>query len=107
MFVRTLTCAVHGVDAVPITVEVNAGGTVAAGSQYYFLVGLPDNAVREGQQRIESALKNTGYKMPRMKFVINLAPANIRKEGSAFDLPIAMGILAGPCRSMPLICMNT
>lgn len=95
MFVRTLTCAVHGVDAVPITVEVNAGGTVAAGSQYYFLVGLPDNAVREGQQRIESALKNTGYKMPRMKFVINLAPANIRKEGSAFDLPIAMGILAG------------
>ncbi|HNR07630.1 MAG TPA: YifB family Mg chelatase-like AAA ATPase [Saprospiraceae bacterium] len=95
MFVRTLTCAVHGVDAFPITVEVNAGGTVAAGSQYYFLVGLPDNAVREGQQRIESALKNTGYKMPRMKFVINLAPANIRKEGSAFDLPIAMGILAG------------
>ena len=68
---------------------------MAAGKQYYFLVGLPDNAVKEGQQRIESALKNMGYNMPRMKIVVNLAPADIRKEGSAYDLPIAMGILAG------------
>lgn len=95
MLVKTHTSAVHGVDALPITVEVNAGGTVAAGKQYYFLVGLPDVAVKEGQQRIESALKNRGYAMPRMKIVVNLAPADIRKEGSAYDLPIAMGILAG------------
>ncbi|MDZ4710403.1 MAG: YifB family Mg chelatase-like AAA ATPase [Saprospiraceae bacterium] len=95
MLVKTHTSAVHGVDALPITVEVNAGGVVAAGKQYYFLVGLPDNAVKEGQQRIESALKNRGYAMPRMKIVVNLAPADIRKEGSAYDLPIAMGILAG------------
>lgn len=95
MLVKAHASAVHGVDAFPITVEVNAGGIVAAGKQYYFLVGLPDNAVKEGQQRIESALKNMGYNMPRMKIVVNLAPADIRKEGSAYDLPIAMGILAG------------
>ena len=94
MLVKTHTAAVHGVDAVPITVEVNAGGIVAAGKQYYFLVGLPDNAVKEGQHRIESALKNMGYSMPRMKIVVNLAPADLRKEGSAYDLPIAMCILA-------------
>ncbi len=95
MLVKTHTAAVHGVDALPIIVEVNAGGKVAAGKQYYFLVGLPDNAVKEGQQRVESALKNMGYDMPRMKIVVNLAPADIRKEGSAYDLPIAMCILAG------------
>jgi len=95
MLVKAHASAVHGVDAFSITVEVNAGGIVAAGKQYYFLVGLPDNAVKEGQQRIESALKNMGYNMPRMKIVVNLAPADIRKEGSAYDLPIAMGILAG------------
>ena len=67
MLVKAHASAVHGVDAFPITVEVNAGGIVAAGKQYYFLVGLPDNAVKEGQQRIESALKNMGYNMPRMK----------------------------------------
>ena len=95
MLVKTHAAAVHGVDALPIIVEVNAGGTVpAAAKQFYFLVGLPDNAVKESQHRIESALKNMGYEMPRMKIVVNLAPADIRKEGSAYDLPIAMGILA-------------
>ena len=57
------------------------------------MVGLPDKAVSEGFQRIEAAVKNVGYKMPRMKLVINLAPADIRKEGSAYDLPISLGIL--------------
>lgn len=96
MLVKTHAGAVHGVDAVPITIEVNAGGTVQAGAgQFYYLVGLPDNAVKEGQHRIESALKNMGYKFPRMKIVVNLAPADLRKEGSAYDLPIAIGILAG------------
>ncbi|MFK8104696.1 MAG: YifB family Mg chelatase-like AAA ATPase [Saprospiraceae bacterium] len=94
MLVKTYASAVQGVDAQTITVEVNAGGTVAAGKQFYFLVGLPDNAVKEGFQRIEAAIKNVGYRVPRMKVVVNLAPADIRKEGSAYDLPIAMGLLA-------------
>lgn len=94
MLVKTYASAVHGVEARTITVEVNAGGTVAAGKQLYFLVGLPDNAVKEGYSRIEAAVKNIGYKMPRLKLIINLAPADIRKEGSSYDLPIALGILA-------------
>ncbi len=94
MLVKTFASAVHGVDARTITVEVNTGGNVTIGKQFYFLVGLPDNAVKEGFQRIEAALKNNGFKMLRVKTVVNLAPADIRKEGSAYDLPIAMGYLA-------------
>ncbi|WP_347157831.1 YifB family Mg chelatase-like AAA ATPase [Pontibacter chitinilyticus] len=89
MLIKTFGSAVQGVNAYTITIEVN----VSAGTKY-FLVGLPDNAVKEGEQRIESALKEYGYKMPRQKVVINMAPADIRKEGSAYDLTIAMGILA-------------
>lgn len=94
MLVKTFASAVHGVDARTITVEVNAGGTVAAGKNFYDLVGLPDNAVKEGFQRIEAAINNVGYRMMRVKTVVNLAPADIRKEGSAYDLPIAVGVLA-------------
>lgn len=94
MLVKTYASAVIGVDAKTITVEVNAGGNIAAGKQFYFLVGLPDSVVREGFQRIEAAIKNIGYKVPRMKLVVNLAPADIKKEGSAYDLPIAIGLLA-------------
>ncbi len=94
MLVKTYASAVHGVDAQTIAVEVNAGGTVHVGKgNFYFLVGLPDVAVREGFQRIEAAIKNIGYKMMRVKMVVNLAPADIRKEGSAYDLPIALGVL--------------
>ncbi|GAB2552392.1 YifB family Mg chelatase-like AAA ATPase [Rufibacter soli] len=89
MLVKTFGSAVQGVNAYTITIEVN----VSAGTKYY-MVGLPDNAVKESEQRIESALKHNGYKMPRLKVVINMAPANVRKEGSAYDLPIAIGILA-------------
>lgn len=89
MLVKTFGSAVYGVDAVTITVEVN----IASGTNY-FIVGLPDNAVKESQFRIESALQNNGFKMPRMKIVVNMAPADIRKEGSAYDLTIAVGILA-------------
>lgn len=88
MVTKTFGSAVSGVDAILITVEVNVGqGT------HFYMVGLPDNAVKESQQRVESALKYFGFRMPRQKVVINLAPADIRKEGSAYDLPIAMGIL--------------
>lgn len=94
MLVKTYAAAVQGVEAQKIVVEVNAGGTVAAGKQMFFLVGLPDKAVSEGFQRMEAAIKNIGYKMPRLKLVVNLAPADIRKEGSSYDLPIALSIMA-------------
>ncbi|NNF22539.1 MAG: magnesium chelatase, partial [Saprospiraceae bacterium] len=94
MLVKTYAAAVQGVESRKITIEVNAGGTVPAGKQMVFIVGLPDNAVKEGFPRVEAAAKNVGYKVPRIKLVINLAPADIRKEGSAYDLPIALGILA-------------
>jgi magnesium chelatase family protein len=89
MLVKTFGSAVYGVEAVTITVEVN----VTEGL-HTFIVGLADSAVRESIQRIESAIKSNGYFMPRTKIVINLAPAGIRKYGAAFDLPIALGILA-------------
>jgi len=88
MLVKTFGSAVQGVDAITITVEVN----VDKGINFY-LVGLPDSAVKESQQRIDAALKNNGFKIPGKKVVINMAPADIKKEGSAYDLTIAMGIL--------------
>ncbi|EON75582.1 Mg(2+) chelatase family protein [Lunatimonas lonarensis] len=88
MVAKTFGSAVSGVDAKLITIEVNVG----QGTSFY-MVGLPDSAVKESQQRVESALKFFGYRMPRQKVVVNLAPADIRKEGSSYDLPIAMGIL--------------
>ncbi len=88
MLVRTYSCALMGVVAIPITIEVNIDIGIN-----FFLVGLPDSAVKESQQRIDSALKNYGYKIPGKKVVINMAPADIRKEGSAYDLTIAIGIL--------------
>ena len=94
MLVKTFASAVQGIDALPIIVEVNTGGTVAASQSFYNLVGLPDKAVQEGFQRIEAAFSNTGYKMMRVKTVVNMAPADIRKAGSSYDLPIAIGILA-------------
>ncbi|MCB9273112.1 MAG: YifB family Mg chelatase-like AAA ATPase [Lewinellaceae bacterium] len=93
MLINTFAGAVHGVDARTIAVEVNTGGAVTQGN-FYHLVGLPDNAVREGFQRIEAAIQNIGLRLMRVKTVVNLAPADIRKEGSAYDLPIAMACLA-------------
>ena len=89
MLVKTYGSAVSGIDATTITIESN----VDQGINFY-LVGLPDSAVKESQQRIEAALKNVGYKIPGKKVVINMAPADIRKEGSSYDLPLAMGILS-------------
>lgn len=94
MLLKTFAAAVYGVDARLITVEVSAGGSVAMDKVSYSLVGLPDIAVKEGYLRIISAVKNLGLKLPRVRVVINLAPADIRKEGSAFDLTIAIGVLA-------------
>ena len=88
MFAKTFGSAVYGIDATNITIEVN----ILDGTKM-FIVGLPDNAVKESQHRVGSALKEIGYWMPRRKVVVNLAPADIRKEGSAYDLPIALSIL--------------
>jgi magnesium chelatase family protein len=89
MLVKTYGSAVSGIHATTVTVEVNIGQGIN-----FHLVGLPDNAVKESQQRIDAALKNNGYKIPGKKITINMAPADIRKEGSAYDLTIAAGILA-------------
>jgi len=89
MLVKTYGSALVGVNALTITIEVN----VSQGINFH-LVGLPDNAVKESQQRVDSALRQFGYKIPGKKVVINMAPADIRKEGSAYDLTIAIGILA-------------
>lgn len=90
MLVKTFGSAVYGIEATTITVEVNISG----GKPAYFIVGLPDNAVRESLQRVESALITNNFRMPRQKIVVNMAPADIRKEGSAYDLTIAAAILA-------------
>lgn len=96
MLVKTYAGAVHGVDAQTITVEINTGGAVGnTDKPGVYIVGLPDSAVRESLFRIEAALKNSNLRIPRLKTIINLAPADLRKEGSAFDLPIAIGMLAG------------
>jgi len=88
MLSKTFGSAVYGIDATTITIEVN----VLQGTKF-FLVGLPDSAVKESEQRVESSLKHFGYFMPRQKVVVNLAPADIRKEGSSYDLPIALCVL--------------
>ena len=89
MLVKVFGAAVQGVDATIVTIEVSTSRGIK-----FFLVGLPDTAVKESNERIRAALLNTGYKFPRNQITINMAPADIRKEGSAYDLPIAIGILA-------------
>ncbi len=96
MLVKTFGSAVHGIKATTITIEVSVGQGVN-----FYLVGLPDNAVKESQQRITTALETHGFKMPKKKIVINMAPADIRKEGSAYDLPLAIGILAASDQIKP------
>ena len=90
MVIRSYTGTVSGIGAVGVSVEVSVTG----GGLGLFLVGLPDNAVRESEQRIRSAFEHSGFKFTTRKCVVNLAPADLRKEGSGFDLPIAVGILA-------------
>lgn len=96
MLVKTFASAVFGIESTIVTVEVN----ISSGTKYY-LVGLGDTAVKESLQRIESALASNGFRMPRQKIVVNLAPADIRKEGSSYDLAIAIGILASSNQIKP------
>ena len=89
MLVKTFSASVQGLNAQQVTIEVN----LARGIRFC-MVGLPDNAVKESHERIVAAVENSGYKFPAKQITINLAPADIRKEGSGYDLPIAIGIMA-------------
>src|ERR1051326_8446016 len=84
------SAAVFGIEASPVTIEVD----VSFGLPTFTMVGLPDPSVRESRDRIRSAIRNSGYEFPPHRVTVNLAPADVRKAGSAFDLPIALGILA-------------
>src|SRR4030043_938368 len=98
MLIKSYGSAVFGVNATVITIEVNI-----VNGLHFFIVGLPDVAVRESQHRIESAIKSNGYEMPKRKVIVNLAPADIKKEGSAYDLPMVISILAATGQS---VCPN-
>ena len=98
MLVKLNTATVVGINAIPVEVEVD----VSLGLPGFFLVGLPVLAVREGAVRIRGALENSGYKMGSMRVTVNLAPADVRKHGAAFDLPIALGILASSQKEVRL-----
>ena len=91
MVSRVITSTVIGIEAYKILVEVDLIQSIPA----VIIVGLPDTAVSEAKERVRSAIKNSGFSFPNKKVVVNLAPADIRKEGTNYDLPIAMGILAG------------
>jgi magnesium chelatase family protein len=87
---RARSLSLFGIEALPVEVEVD----VSSGLPGFSIVGLPDAAVQEARERVRVAISNSGYKFPTKKVIVNLAPANLRKEGPAFDLPIALGILA-------------
>ena len=101
MLVKVFSGAINGIEATTITLEVN----ILNGAKF-IIVGLPDNAVKESQQRIDSALREIGSRIPGKRVIINMAPADVKKEGSAFDLPLALGIMAANERSssMPSKC---
>src|SRR5512142_2427177 len=90
MLAKVCAAAVNGIDAYPVEVEVNVGW----GDTLIVIVGLPDTAVKESRDRVMTALQNSGFKFPMGRTTINLAPADVKKEGPSFDLPIAMGMLA-------------
>src|ERR1051325_4396397 len=90
MLAKVCSAAVNGIEAFPVEVEVNAGW----GDTNIVIVGLPDTAVKESRDRVTTALSHSGYKFPMGRTTINLAPADVKKEGPSFDLPIAVGMLA-------------
>ncbi|NTW11112.1 MAG: magnesium chelatase, partial [Chlorobiaceae bacterium] len=89
MLSRLDAAAIIGIDAMKVAVETNVSGGIPS----FTVVGLPDNAIRESRERILTAIKNSGFEVPPKKITVNLAPADIKKEGTAFDLPIAIGLL--------------
>ena len=98
MLAKVFSGAVYGVDAYTVEIEVNSGH----GEPKTLIVGLPDAAVKESEHRVNTALINSGFLPPKGRVTINLAPANIKKEGPSFDLPIALGMLAASAR-LPVV----
>src|SRR5581483_4183730 len=90
MLASLRTAAVIGIDACPVLVEVD----VSFGMPTFTMVGLPDASVRESRDRVKSAIRNSGYEFPPHRITVNVAPADVRKAGASFDLPIALGVLA-------------
>src|SRR3989338_945253 len=89
MLSKVFSCATFGIDAFPVEVEVD----ISRGIPSFSTVGLPDNAVKESKDRVRAAVRNSGYTFPPKRITVNLAPANIKKEGTTFDLPVAIAIL--------------
>lgn len=89
MLAKVLTCAVIGLDGAIVEVEVD----LSAGLPAFNIVGLPDTAVQEARERVRAAIRNSGLQFPQKRITVNLAPAHLRKEGPAYDLPIAIGVL--------------
>ena len=98
MLIKAYGSSVQGINATIITIEVNISQGIK-----FFIVGLADSAVKESHPRIESAIKTNGFKWPNMRVVVNLAPADIRKEGSAYDLPLAVAVLAASSQVAPAL----
>src|ERR1700752_3148181 len=90
MLAKIFSAAVYGVDAYEVEIEVNGAG----GDPHIIIVGLPDAAVKESRDRVTTAIQNSGYRWPRGRTTVNLAPADVKKEGPSFDLPIALGMIA-------------
>jgi len=103
MLAKVCSAAVNGIEAYPVEVEVNAGW----GDTLVIIVGLPDAAVKESRDRVSTALTNSGYKFPMGRSTINLAPADVKKEGPSFDLPIAVGMLGLDARKTVLGLFGT
>src|SRR5947207_3274605 len=89
MLARIMSASLHGIEAATVSVEVD----VTTGLPSFTTVGLPDSAVRESRDRVRAAIRNAGFEFPIDRITVNLAPADLRKEGAAFDLPTALGIL--------------
>ena len=90
MVTKVISYGIYGIDAFEVRVEVDVSGGLPA----FEIVGLPDAAVRESKERVRSAYKNSGFRFPAKRITVNLAPANVKKEGSVFDLPIFLGLLS-------------
>ena len=101
MLAKVHSCAVIGLEGVIVEVEVDTGG----GLPYMVIVGLPDAAVQESRERVQTAIKNAGLFFPRHRLTVNLAPASVRKEGPAYDLPIALGVLIAT-EQLPVACVQ-
>ena len=101
MLARVFSCAIIGLDGVVVEVEVDTGQGLPA----IIIVGLPDTAVQESRERVQMAIKNAGLIFPRKRITVNLAPAAVRKEGPAYDLPIALGVLIAT-NQLPVDCLD-